>query len=240
VAMLDDSLSITIRPRQVLQALLLIIAVLILANIAVLGAFLGGWIQSTEKKTFTLFYVLEEGNLPTWFSTLLLAACSTGLGLVARGKSVQGDRYAKHWWVLCAIFALMSLDETARIHESVNRYMRGLVDLGGFFFYPWVLLGVLFAAIFIIAYTRFLLALDRRTRLRFIIAGIVYLVGVLGMESIGGWVDETRGTENWAYFAEATLEELFEMFGAALFLTAVLIHLRSMIGSVWIKLGEDS
>ena len=33
----------------------------------------------------------------------------------------------------------------------------------------------------------------------------------LGMESIGGWIEETRGIENWAYYTEATLEELLEM-----------------------------
>ena len=52
------------------------------------------------------------------------------------------------------------------------------------------------------------------------------------MESIGGWIEETRGIENWAYYTEATLEELLEMLGIALFLSVLLDRYGAEVGSV--------
>lgn len=234
--MRDDAFVIKIHPARVFRFLLLIIGLLTLANLAVLGAFSAGWVDSTDKRVVDLFYFAHEGNVPTWFSTVQLVACSFVLGLIARAKSARGDPYTFHWKLLCAIFLLLSLDETAHVHESFNRYIHATLSPGGLLYYPWVALGLLAIVLLAVIFAKFLIALDVPTRRGFLLAGGIFLAGALGMESIGGWIEETRGKENWAYFTEATLEELFEMLGMTVFLVVLLDRYRADLGSVYFRI----
>ena len=66
------------------------------------------------------------------------------------------------------------------------------------------------------------------TRLRLIIAGMVYVTGALGMELVGGWHWDTfGGGDTLGYGAITTVEELLEVTGLALLIYALVFHAES-------------
>ena len=70
-----------------------------------------------------LFSVDEEQSLPTWYSaTTLMLAASLLLAIAGRSKR-EGDRDARYWLGLSLGFALMSVDEIAGLHETINTYL---------------------------------------------------------------------------------------------------------------------
>jgi hypothetical protein len=65
-------------------------------------------------------------------------------------------------------------------------------------------------------------------RLRFIVAGLVYVGGALGMEvPLGLWAAR-HGEDNLGYVLIDFVEEVMEMSGAALFLLSLLRHLAAL------------
>jgi hypothetical protein len=71
-----------------------------------------------------------EANLPTWFNSALLLSCA-GLALVIGSlKRQERDRYGWHWLGLSVFLLLLSIDETAAIHEKINVVLRERIDTG--------------------------------------------------------------------------------------------------------------
>ena len=67
-----------------------------------------------------LFDVDEENNLPTWFSGFLLSIVAVCVWLCARRKRSDRDSWQVHWYALAIGFLLLSVDEIAGLHETVN------------------------------------------------------------------------------------------------------------------------
>lgn len=160
---------------------------------------------------FSLSY---EGNLPTWYASVLLFACSALLAIIARAEyGVQRRR----WWVLAGIFAYMSLDEAVELHEYLGWLIRG----DGLLYYSWVLPAGAITLTIGLAYLPFLRALSSLTRWRFVLAGALYVGGALGMElPLGLWV-ATHGDDNLGYGLIDFVEESMELAGASVFLLAL-------------------
>jgi hypothetical protein len=118
-----------------------------------------------------------DTSIPTWYSSIALLLCSVLLATIAATKKRQGERYATRWGVLSAIFLILSVDEVARIHETVGNLgsysVAKLVGFSpsGFVYYFWVVPGAVFVLAVLLAYARFLLHLPRRTRLLLLVAG---------------------------------------------------------------------
>jgi hypothetical protein len=75
-----------------------------------------------------------------------------------------------------------------------------------------------------ILFIPFLRALSPITRLRFVIAGVIYVGGALGMEiPLGAWTAH-YGDDNLGYALIDFVEETMEIFGASFFLLAILDH----------------
>ncbi|MDP6342100.1 MAG: hypothetical protein QF491_01110, partial [Alphaproteobacteria bacterium] len=65
---------------------------------------------------FSLGY---EANVPTWYSSVLLLACAAVLAVIGFSRPPGKGGYRRHWLALAAIFAYMSLDEAAVLHEGL-------------------------------------------------------------------------------------------------------------------------
>jgi hypothetical protein len=89
--------------------------------------------------------------------------------------------------------------------------------------------------IFVIAYTNFFINLPRKIGLLFILSGVLFVGGALGMELIGGWYAFTCGTDNLMYRTVAMLEEMLEMIGIAVFIYSLLTYIRTYIKEVVIS-----
>jgi hypothetical protein len=70
----------------------------------------------------------------------------------------------------------------------------------------------------------FLLQLPRRTALIFLVAGVVYISGVIGIEILGQPMD----ADTLEYNLLTLVEEGLEMFGVILFLYGLLDHVHRL------------
>ena len=173
-----------------------------------------------DSEGYVAFFSLSyEQNLPTYYSSVLLLLCALLLALIASGV---GARHLWHWRGLALGFAYMSLDEAVEIHEFAG----GLLPLSGVFYFSWVVPAAVVVLVLALLYVPFLRSLDRRTRIRFLIAGVVYVNGALLMELPLGYWTEQHGSDNTGYFAIDFVEEALEIIGVSLFLMALADHVK--------------
>ena len=126
-----------------------------------------------------------------------------------------------HWYALSAIFAYISLDETARLHERWG-YIN---DGAGVLYFSWVIPAMVVTAVLGLLFLPFLTGLRSKTRKRVIVAAVFYVGGALFMEfPLGYWADYA-GHHNLVYGLIDWVEETMELIGTALFLYALVVHL---------------
>ncbi|HEY3337824.1 MAG TPA: hypothetical protein VGK18_04935 [Propionicimonas sp.] len=167
------------------------------------------------------FYYDLEGNIPTWFSSILLFLCAERAWQVASAARASGDRWHRHWRWLSLIFAYLSLDELVQLHEQVVVPLRESLSLGGVLRFAWVVAAVPLVVVFAIAYLRFLMAQPLWTRVAFIVSGVIYVGAAAGMEMVGALVVTAFGFQSLPYAAVSGVEEGAEMLGVVLFLGAL-------------------
>jgi hypothetical protein len=157
-----------------------------------------------------------EHNVPTWFSSSLLLACALAAGAIARSAA----RWRPHWWGMAIAFGYVSLDEAAEIHEHLG----GHLDTSGVLYFDWVIPAVAILGVLAAVYLRFMLALPAATRLRLLLAGVVYIGGAVGMELPLGWWTERAGPDSLGYALIDWVEETLELVGASLAVVALVRH----------------
>ena len=163
-----------------------------------------------------LFDVDEENNLPSWFSGFLLLNPAFFLWLCARRKRAEGDPWSRHWQILALGFLLLSIDEVAGLHESVNSSIE----------MSWAWGGGLIAAVGGLAYLPFLRALPRRTAVGFVVAGLLFVGGAVGVELYTDRFADARQLDTLAYNLWTLPEEGLEMGAVILFVAALLAYMR--------------
>ena len=218
-----ESASLELAPGRICRVLICVVLSLALASVV------GHLCKFSLGRSFGLlrFFDLNgEANVPTWYQSVTLLFCSLLLAATAFVRKRNGGRYLAHWKALSIIFFCMSLDEMVRIHEMLSTPLRSAWHSEGIFHYAWVVPGLLFVSIVVLSYLRFLADLPAKQRRLFIISGMVYLAGVLGMEMIGGRYASRHGVENMTYVLITTTEELCEMLGIVGFLYALLSYLK--------------
>jgi hypothetical protein len=188
----------------------------------------------------------NDNTIPTWYSSLILLLSSILLALIAIAKKQQGVPYALHWGILAGIFLLLSIDEVATIHEtageSLGRALAYAVGFtpSGFFYYSWVIPGIAFVLIVLLAYVRFLTHLPRRTALFFLLAGGLFVAGAIGVEMLGSLLDfEVQESGNRMQdmpystrilsVVSVAIEEFLEMLSIAIFIYALLSYISSHV-----------
>jgi hypothetical protein len=179
------------------------------------------------SRVVRLFHVGLEGNITTWFSSILLLSSAALLAVIALGKRRLGQPYVGHWLGLALIFLYLSIDEAARVHELTIDPLREAFNPSGVLYYAWVIVAIPLVLLFALLYLRFLLALPRTTQLLFVAAGAMYVFAALGMDMIGGLV-LTSDLESSAIIADALviLEEFSENAAVALFISALLLYMK--------------
>ena len=172
----------------------------------------------------------RENNAPTYFSALLLLVCAALLAITAIAKGRAKDPFRRHWTALSVVFAYMSADEVGRYHEMWPTFMPLLERGKGIMHFPWIPVGIVVVALFSIAFLRFLLSLQRRWKILFFTAGVVYISGALGLEAVCGLLKDVRCNQGLMYAVESTAEETLEMWGAILFIYSLLSYMHVNVG----------
>lgn len=187
-------MKIKLRPRtgRVVRSLLLFLAGLVALQVIIAVGHIRYGMQLgalTELADMDL-----EANLPTIFNVLLFLVAA--LLFVVMGRTEQG-RARLAWTTMAGVCVFLAFDEGAQIHEKFMLVTWQLVDGArdadgslGLLYYAWfipylaavVMLGTLLLPWFV--------RLDRRLRMGFLMAGIIYLAGAVGMEAYSGKVAE--------------------------------------------------
>lgn len=177
-----------------------------------------------QETIIDFFYLDSESNLPTWFSTMLLALNAIMLFLISYRARILKQRYFFLWLLLGCIFIGLSIDEFATLHEILIIPVRTALKPEGLLTFAWFIPVVFALIIMAIFYLPFLFHLPSYTRNMFILAALVYLGGAIGMEAVGGLRASTVDALEWKdiladvpYNLLMTAEEVLEMLGALFF-----------------------
>lgn len=221
-------MTVNLSIRAVIRTLAILIVAFIAIGIAMpLAASLHG--RDVARATFHLLNVRHEGSIPTLFDSGLLGFAALLLFLIARIERRRGGRDAGYWRLLAFIFAYLAVDETAQLHETLNRFH---VDNAGTFAifdrFPWVWFYTPIVLAFAVAYGGFLLRLPRDTAIVFIVSGVSFVGGAIGIEVVGAHqvVVEHLSRDSLQYVMRGVIKEFFMYSGITLFIWCLLHRLR--------------
>src|SRR5690348_9847197 len=74
----------------------------------------------TRSGALPLLSLSYEQNIPTWYTSALLLACSLLLAVISAGARAKNDPFTNHWRGLAVAFLYISLDEVAELHERAS------------------------------------------------------------------------------------------------------------------------
>lgn len=222
------------RPTSVKVLLALVAASVTLAALSLGGQYVRFFLgHDTVFGLIRQFDVDSEANLPSWYSSALLAASALLLGVAARASRKRREGVARDWEWLAGVFVFLSIDEMAQFHEMLIGPVRAIGPFNPYFHFAWVIPGLVFTAAVGVASIGFLRSIPRRTAWMFVVAGLIYVSGAIGMEMIDGHYFEVHhlsykihnGTD-FTYAVLVTIEELLEMLGAGAMVYALLDYLE--------------
>lgn len=173
------------------------------------------------------FDVNSEANVTSYYSVSLAILSSLLFFVVAYHKYADKDKYRLQWAALGFLLLYISMDDASVIHEKFSRYLKGMSDLGGWFEYKWVIIGLLAVGIIGVAFFRFWLHLDTRFKILFLLAGGMFFGGAVGFELIGGRWAYSFGSKNFVYSVLTTLEQGLQYAGLTTMIYSLLLYLKS-------------
>ena len=182
------------------------------------------------------FFVNDENNIPTWYSSSTLLLASILLGIIGFAKKTAGDQYALHWKALAIIFLFLSVDEAASLHEALGDALHQIFPTTGYFYYIWVIPGMIFVLVFVLANLRFLAHLPAKTRYQFLIAGTIFICGAIGLEMPEGLYEENYDDMGLVFLI--TLEEFLEMTGIVVFIYALCSYISTHIKNIQVSFSK--
>lgn len=230
-------MNIKLVPNRILRLFLLLIALLVLANLA--GIVSKHFLSFPHMKSFIRLVDFDtEMNVPTLYSSLAMFVASALLAMVGYMHRKRGES-SLPWFGLAFIFMFLSIDESSEFHEMLVGPVRSSLDTSGIFYFAWVIPYGILAIVFGLTYFRFLFNLPRNILGLFVLSGGVYLSGALGMELIGGALAENSGTETLIYSFSYTTEELLEMLGIALLIYTTCRYLTQVFPHTKLEFSES-
>jgi hypothetical protein len=232
-------LTVALRPEHVALALGSIITCFVFAHAALQTVA----IVSGHDYLFglvPLFDLDAEQNLPTLFSAALFLAGAVLSAILWTAGRVEGSAEIM-WFILAGVFAFLGMDEFFAWHERLVSPIRSAFQTSGLLYFAWVIPYALTSIVLGLALVPLLRRIEPPVRNYLILSGVVYVVGAVGFEMLGGWYYEglhTKKTFMWV--ALTTLEELLEMIGLSLLVYALLVHIVARHGGFAILLTTSS
>jgi len=232
-------LIITPEPKKITHFLYKIVAIVIL--IGLLTSFAKNIFNLPGNSAIVRFFNLNgEANIPSLYSASAIWFCSALIWFIYKEEKKLQNKGAAFWKWLCFVFIFLGFDELLAIHEktkSIAIFFSNYIQLPKMYLYWTILYGILLL-FFAIYFFRFYFSLKKITRIRFTIAGIVFVGGAVGMEILGGLYekrilggglyDTQVGFEAFGMGIIIAIEEGMEMVGIVLFIRALLYHICTL------------
>lgn len=210
--------------------------VLLFADLVVL--YYRHWLGHPPQLDFAhQFRFDDEATIPTFFSTLLALSATALLAVTALTSEERRD--ARRWWILAAVFVLVSIDEATSIHEPPAAALRDLIRKGGVHF-PWIAAGALLIALLGLLFLYQWRNLPRPIAARFVLAGGLYVAGAVGMEMVGDALIDAGQAFSVRHSIAVTVEELLEMTALAVFVQALVVHVWARVAEIRLVLGDPA
>ena len=213
----------TLEEKRLIKVLVMFTVAIILLNI--INRLLG----ESSWQISRLIRVGMESNLPTWFSSMMLAMAAFfayRCSLVMTKK--EGGR--RMFQLLTLGLLGMSCDEVSQIHENlgktINKYYFHLKNINS----SWVILLGPFVLIFLIIFS-----LKIRKHLagsvkavKFLTLGFfIYITGAFLLEATSNFLNHL--SLEWLWQIETLLEESFEMIGIILIIKGLQEHYMFLV-----------
>ena len=231
-----------IAPKKVFRGLLAAALGLTLLNLA--GQWLKFFVLAPDSsraalRLVELFDLNGEGNIPAWWAASTLLGCASLLAVTAAAKRRERDPWARHWGWLSLVLLLLSMDETIQVHEKVGLFLQGRLGTEGALRFAWVIPALILVALVGALLVRFLGHLPAATRRQWVLAGVLFVGGAVGMEVLEGRVYETAGWDSPLMALLTTVEELCEMLGVAVFAHSLLAYLGEHVPEMRVRFAQD-
>lgn len=236
IAVPQEGIVARLRAKTLMVVLLSAAALLVAGNLALgVTQMLAGRGIVADVPLLRLIDLDAEQSLGTWFSVMLLGTAALLLALTSYLARRRGDPLSHYWVGLSALFVLLSIDEACSVHEMAIAPMSELVGRVGIFYFAWTIPALVLVVVLAIAFRRFVVALPPRMRFLFLLAGVIYVGGALGMEMVGGLL-QTMTSPGVVTGLTTTVEEMMEMAGIVVFIYALLENVRSTFGRITLSL----
>lgn len=231
--MTNQNITLQFNPKRILVFLIALIAILVALSIR--GQYIrffgiadinGAWGEFIIDQLMQNFYLDAEGNIPTYTNALLLFIPSVLLFFIGLWKLQIKDKFRFQWLALSLIFLFLSIDEMTVLHESLIKPMRAIYGAEGFFYFAWIIPGIVAVALFGVLFFMFFLHLENNFKILFALALGVYIGGVIGGEMISGYYASLLGLKNYTYAVVTSFEESIEMIGCSLIIYSLLEYLK--------------
>ena len=163
----------------------------------------------------------NEVNFPTYFNTILLFLSAQTFLLIAFSTLHSKFYYKSYWYILSFLFLYLSVDEFICIHEWFIGWSQQLgVNGTGILRYTWIVPYGILVILFVIYSLKFLLTLEKFFLKGYLMCGILYVLGAIGVESVGGMMfEQNNNATGFEYILfYPTIEESLEMLSLILLL----------------------
>jgi hypothetical protein len=172
-----------------------------------------------DSAVASLLSLSYEGNVPSWYASVLPLICAGLLAWIAAGRADQ-DR--GHWRG-----PRPRVPRTSRSTRpsSLHELLSALFDTEGVLRFGWVIPAGVLVLVLGLVYVGFLRRLARPTARRFVLAGALYVTGAVVFELPLGWWTDQYGDDSLGYALIDWCEETLEFIGLTVFAAALLAHL---------------
>lgn len=169
---------------------------------------------SLAHMAFPLFDVATENNIPTWYNASLWLLLAITAVLVA----AHAPRYRASWILLAGVASYASIDEFTMLHERMSHIGSRIGDAlpVDIFSYRWVLAGLVIVLLVALLLSPLMMLVPRQILVGYLIAGALFLLGAVVVETIGGFTERHFGKVTWHLMLLIQIEEWLEMVGVAL------------------------
>jgi hypothetical protein len=187
-----------------------------------------------------LFYGELHGNIPHWFKAMCMLVIAVILFCIYKIQIGERARFQRHWLSLSVIFLLMSIVQSTDIHNALSPCIRSALGVGGALHFAWVIPAIVIVLALGLVYIPFFVHLPPKTRVLFVLAGLMYVVGAIAFEMATAYYMTRHGIENFGYAALSAVHEALKMAGLVVFIHAIMSYWRSKHQPISLLFGDTN